>query len=178
MAVKKKVKSKFPKKGRWSTSKKVEYDGVLFQSGLELYMYKALKKAEIPFSYEGTSYTLVEKGDYKGECFERFTKKSKQLKNRKTIRLSIYTPDFIGEGESWIIETKGFAIQPFPLKWKMFKHKMNKRKKPPILFMPKNEADCDQTVQLLLERGFSNEQKGAKLLYINVKKKETNGRRK
>ena len=171
-------RKKVKKTTRWSTAKKVLYDGIVFQSGLELYMYKGLKKAGIQFSYEGESYTLIEATEYKGECFERFTKKSKQLKIREAVRKTIYTPDFIGEKERWIIETKGFAIQPFPLKWKMFKLKMNKRKNPPILFMPKNEKDCDQTVELLIEKGFGGSGKGPKLLYINVKhKNKTNGKR-
>ena len=165
------------KNTRWSTSRKKTYEGITFQSGLELYMYKALKAANIDFSYEGKSYTLLKESEYKGDCFERFTKKSKQLKIRNKIRLSIYTPDFIGVGDKWIIETKGFAIQPFPLKWKMFKQLMSKRKNPPLLLMPKNQKDCDQTVNILLERGFGNSNKGADLLYINIKKRETNGRR-
>ena len=34
-------------------AKKVEYDGIKFASGLEKYMYKALKEAKIPNEYEG-----------------------------------------------------------------------------------------------------------------------------
>ncbi len=165
------------KGNRWSNSRKKLYNGIIFQSGLELYMYKALKKAGIDFSYEGKSYTLIEASEYKGECFERFTKKSKQMKIRKKVRLSIYTPDFIGVNERWIIETKGFVIEPFPIKWKMFKQLLSKRRNPPILLMPKNQKDCDQAVDLLVERGFGGKDKGANLLYINIKSKETNGRR-
>lgn len=166
------------KRPQRANPKKVLYDNIVFESGLEVYMYKALKKANIQFSYEGKSFTLVEQDDYKGECFERFTKKSKQLKIRKGFRKTIYTPDFVGINEEWIIETKGFARQPFPLKWKMFKGEMNKRKDPPLLIMPKNQKDCDQTVEILLERGFGGSQKGPKLVYTNVKHKDkTNGGR-
>ena len=40
-------------------SKKVLYDGITFQSGLEKYMYIALKKAKIKAKYEGTTYELI-----------------------------------------------------------------------------------------------------------------------
>jgi len=41
-------------------SKKVVCDGITFASGLEKYMYKALKQANIKNEYEGQTYTLVE----------------------------------------------------------------------------------------------------------------------
>ena len=34
-------------------ARKVTYDGINFASGLELYMYKALKQANIRIKYEG-----------------------------------------------------------------------------------------------------------------------------
>ena len=34
-------------------SKKVTYDGITFASGLEKYMYKALKEAKVKSKYEG-----------------------------------------------------------------------------------------------------------------------------
>ena len=40
-------------------SKKVMCDGVTFASGLEKYMYLALKKAKIRAEYEGETYTLL-----------------------------------------------------------------------------------------------------------------------
>ena len=39
-------------------SKKITVDGIKFASGLEAYMYKALKKAKIPAAYEGSTYTI------------------------------------------------------------------------------------------------------------------------
>ena len=41
-------------------SKKVIHDGITFQSGLEKYMYIALKKAKIKAAYEGQTYVLQE----------------------------------------------------------------------------------------------------------------------
>ena len=40
-------------------AKKVSYDGINFASGLERYMYMALKKAKIKAKYEGQTYEIV-----------------------------------------------------------------------------------------------------------------------
>ena len=39
-------------------AKKVTFDGITFASGLERYMYQALKKAKIHADYEGCTFTL------------------------------------------------------------------------------------------------------------------------
>ena len=39
-------------------AKKVTYDGIKFASGLEKYMYIALKKAKVKAKYEGETYTI------------------------------------------------------------------------------------------------------------------------
>ena len=41
-------------------SKKVTFDGIQFASGLEKYMYKALKDAKIKAIYEGATFVLQE----------------------------------------------------------------------------------------------------------------------
>ena len=41
-------------------AKKVSFDGITFASGLEKYMYQALKKAKIKAKYEGETYTIFE----------------------------------------------------------------------------------------------------------------------
>jgi hypothetical protein len=40
-------------------SKKVSYDGINFASGLERYMYMALKKEKIKAKYEGETFVLL-----------------------------------------------------------------------------------------------------------------------
>ena len=40
-------------------AKKVTYDGINFASGLERYMYMALKKAKIKAKYEGETFVLL-----------------------------------------------------------------------------------------------------------------------
>jgi len=51
------MKKKYSKKRGPVQSKKIEYDGIKFASGLEKYMYKALKEAKIVAEYEPMSYT-------------------------------------------------------------------------------------------------------------------------
>ena len=45
-------------------SKKISYDGINFASGLERYMYMALKKAKIKALYEGETFELQEAFDF------------------------------------------------------------------------------------------------------------------
>lgn len=160
-----------------TNAKRATYDSIEFASKLEVFMYKLLKKNGVKFEYEGCVYPLLDEDEYDGECWERFTKRSKGMKVRNRLKKSIYTPDFVGENEEWIIETKGRKLQPFPIRWNIFKRTMNRRKNPPLLLLPTNEKDCQQVIEILRSRGFcSNDSK--KQHYFNSKKKVTNGRRK
>ena len=47
------MKRRFKRKRGPVVSKKTTYDGITFASGLEKYMYRALKKAKIHAEYEG-----------------------------------------------------------------------------------------------------------------------------
>ena len=98
-------------------SKKVIYDGITFASGLEKYMYKALKQANIKNEYEGQTYTLVEGFKFETSSYERQSNGKGQFVDRgnKKILPIKYTPDFVGDG--FIIETKGRANESFPIKF-------------------------------------------------------------
>ena len=52
------MKKKYKRKKGPVRSKKVTFDGITFASGLEKYMYQALKKAKIYAEYEGMTFTL------------------------------------------------------------------------------------------------------------------------
>ena len=55
------LKNKYKKKKRGPVrAKKVTFDGIQFDSGLEKYMYIALKKAKISAIYEGATFELQE----------------------------------------------------------------------------------------------------------------------
>ncbi len=132
-------------------SKKISYDGITFASGLERYMYMALKKAKIKALYEGETFELQEAFDFPFESFERCGNGKGDYKNRgnKKILNIKYTPDFVGKG--FIIETKGRANESFPLRWKMFKKLMSESKIGPFtLHKPQNQKECDETIRLIL----------------------------
>jgi len=50
------VKKKYSRKKGPVRAKKVSFDGINFASGLEKYMYLALKQAKIKSEYEGKTY--------------------------------------------------------------------------------------------------------------------------
>ena len=102
-------------------AKKVTFDGIKFASGLEKYMYMALKKAKIHAIYEGATFTVQDGFDFNIKSYERQANGKGEFKNRgeKKILPIKYTPDFVSD--SFIIECKGRANESFPLRWKMFK---------------------------------------------------------
>ena len=133
-------------------SKKITVDGIKFASGLEAYMYKALKEAKIPAAYEGSTYTIFQGFDFNKVCYERCGNGKGDYKNRgeKKILPIKYTPDFIGKG--FIIETKGRANEAFPMRWKLFKHYAEHNLNS-VLYKPQNQKECDETVKLILQHG-------------------------
>ena len=145
------MKKSFKRKKGPVQSKKISCDGINFASGLERYMYLALKKAGIKALYEGETFELQEAFDFPFESYERCGNGKGEYKNRgnKKILNIKYTPDFIGK--NFIIETKGRANESFPLRWKMFKKLMaNNRLEPFTLYKPQNHKECDETVKLIL----------------------------
>ena len=146
-------------------AKKVTYDGIKFQSGLEVYMYKALKEARIVGEYEPTSYTLLNGFDLESVCFEKQANGKGEYKDRgcKKILPIKYKPDFVGR--DFIIECKGRANESFPLRWKLFKAWITRHSPGIALFKPQNQKDCDETIkQIEIMR---------KNLRTNAKKKQT-----
>ena len=133
-------------------SKKITIDGIKFASGLEAYMYKALKVAKIPAAYEGSTYTIFQGFEFNKVCYERCGNGKGDYKNRgeKKILPIKYTPDFIGKG--FIIETKGRANEAFPMRWKLFKHYAEHNLNSTI-YKPQNQKECDETVKLILKHG-------------------------
>ena len=75
------MKRKRNKKGP-VRAKKVVYDGITFASGLEKYMYRALKKAKIKAIYEGATYEVVSGFDFIHPSFERTANGKGEFKQR------------------------------------------------------------------------------------------------
>ena len=132
-------------------SKKVVYDGITFASGLEKYMYKALKEANIDAEYESQSFELLPSFTFENDCIERQSNGKGDYVNRgnkKVLNLK-YTPDFVGS--DFIIETKGRANDSFPLRWKMFKYLMTLVRDKRTLYKPQSQRECDITIELILK---------------------------
>ena len=127
--------------------KKQIYKGITFQSKLELYCYKTLNSFKIPVDYEKTTFTIFDALVYPQACYEG-TKKKLYNKGSK-IRAITYTPDFVDPKGKWIIETKGYANESFPLRWKLFKKHLKDTKQQYVLFMPRNKAQVDEVVELI-----------------------------
>jgi hypothetical protein len=133
-------------------AKKVSYDGINFASGLEKYMYKALKEADIKSTYEGQTFVLVEGFRFENESYERQGNGKGEYRNRgsKKILPIKYTPDFIGD--DFIIETKGRANESFPLRYKLFKRWLVENNDTRTLYKPQNQRECQRVVELILEK--------------------------
>ena len=133
-------------------SKKVTFDGIKFASGLEKYMYKALKSAKISATYEGATFEVQEGFEFKNKSYDRQANGKGEMVNRgqKKILNIKYTPDFVSD--SFIIECKGRANESFPLRWKMFKKYVNKHLKHVTLYKPQNQKECDEVIKLITKK--------------------------
>ena len=146
------MKKKYKKKKRGPVrAKKVVFDGIKFASGLEKYMYIALKKAKIKAKYEGKTYVVQQGFIFNNKSYERQSNGKGDLVNRgcKKVLPIKYTPDFVSD--SFIIECKGRANESFPLRWKMFKKHVNDNLKHVTLYKPQNQKECDKVVELIKE---------------------------
>ena len=142
---------KYKRKKGPVVSKKITYDGVDFASGLEKYMYIALKKAKIKFEYEGENFTLIESFKFNSQAHERQNNGKGEYINRgdKKVLGIRYTPDFVGE--DFVIETKGRANESFPMRWKLLKKHMQEIGDDRNLYKPQTNKECDKTIYLILK---------------------------
>ena len=132
-------------------SKKVTCDGIAFASGLEKYMYLALRKAKIKADYEGETFTLIDGFEFDTTSYERQSNGKGEFKNRgdKKILPIRYTPDFVSLKNEFIIECKGRANESFPMRWKLFKRYINRCYPHVTLYKPQNQKECDQVIELI-----------------------------
>ena len=146
------MKRRFKRKKGPVVSKKDTYDGIKFASGLEKYMYQALKRAKIQSVYEGATFVLQEDFIFDVDSYERQANGKGKMVNRgqKKIQNIKYTPDFVSS--SFIIECKGRANESFPLRWKMFKKYVNHKMKHVTLYKPQNQKECDQVIELITNK--------------------------
>ena len=145
------LKKRYSKKRGPVRAKKVTFDGIKFASGLEKYMYMALKKAKIHAIYEGATFELQEGFMFNTDSYERQGNGKGTMINRgqKKILNIKYTPDFVSP--SFIIECKGRANESFPLRWKMFKKYVKKQLSHVTLYKPQNQKECDEVIELIIK---------------------------
>ena len=106
-------------------AKKVEYDGIEFDSALEVFTYKQLKLLGVEFQYEGITYELILSLSFKrmtGLWPNRSGKDRKTLRLREKIQRKTYTPDFTLQWKGYfiIIEVKGQENDDYQSKKKLF----------------------------------------------------------
>ena len=143
------MRKKYKRKKGPVNSKKITVDGITFASGLEKYMYQALKKAKIEAAYEGAQYEVFSGFKFPNVSIERCANGKGEYKNRgeKKILPIKYTPDFVGD--DFIIECKGRANESFPLRWKMFKKHVSSELPHVIIYKPQNQKECDETIKYI-----------------------------
>lgn len=142
------------------SKKKFNFKGVDYKSGLERNMAMLLDEAGIPFEYESKKFEIVDSFDFDFDCYERQANGKGDMINRgrKKVQGIKYTPDFIGDG--FIIETKGYANESFPIRWKLFKKMLidsiNYNGDSLTIYKPQKVSECEEVVKLILK---GNEQK-------------------
>ena len=134
------------KKVRNATAK--VYKGIKFRSKLELFTSSKLEDAGIDALYEKKKYVLQEGFRYSATVYEPHKTKG-YIPTTTKIRDITYTPDFVDPHGRWIIEVKGFANDVFPIKWKMFKNYLMQQDDPPVLFLPRNQKQVLETIELI-----------------------------
>jgi len=138
---------KYKTKSKVKNAIKNTYKGIQFQSKLELGCYKELEINQIDVEYEKTTFTIFDGLVYPQACYEGTQKK---LYNKGSkIRPIRYTPDFVDPHGKWIIETKGYANEAFPLRWKLFKKHLKDNNHHYVLFMPRNKKQVIECVDLI-----------------------------
>tara|TARA_R110002020_G_scaffold83077_2_gene205786 strand:+ start:208 stop:648 length:441 start_codon:yes stop_codon:yes gene_type:complete len=129
-------------------SKPTTIDGIKFRSKLEAFTYEKLKVNNIIHEYESEKYVLLDGFHYTSDSYEQSTKGYRNRGEEK-VRAITYLPDFLCPGRTWIIECKGFANDRFPLKWKMFKKHLLDNNKSCKLFVPKNQKQVLETIEII-----------------------------
>lgn len=137
-----------------SKKKDLSFGGVTYKSSLERTMGILLTEAGIPFQYEPERLQVLEGFDFPFESYERQSNGKGDMINRggKKVLGITYTPDFIGEG--FIIETKGYANESFPMRWKLFKKWITEKYSPEdiVIYKPQKISECEEVVKLIKQR--------------------------
>ena len=147
--VKRRYKKK-PKNKKVRNAVSKVYKGIKFRSKLELFTYRKLEEAKIKSLYEKKKFVLMQGFHFGNRCVEPHKSKG-YIDITTKIRDITYTPDFVDPNGKWIIEVKGYANDVFPIKWKLFKHHLMDHGYDYVLFLPKNQKQVLETIELIKE---------------------------
>lgn len=121
-----------PKKRKYG-NKKLEVNGVKFDSKLEYHCYNLLKMLNFDFDFQH-KITLVDKFRFNG----------------KGIRATTLTVDFVirVNGQTIYLDTKGFPTEVSKLKYKLLRHKLKDEENTDVVWL-KNQKEVKSFINEL-----------------------------
>lgn len=147
---------------------KSTYNGVSFDSLLELFTYKALKEAGIhDFGRETWTVNLIDSFKFSGIAVHSgLVRKSKSSSSKRKeytmkvvtpkIQAMTYTPDFVSINPitkvGWVIECKGWKTELSPIKRKLFKKYLTDNGYKVDYFEPNVQETVLETVKLIKKK--------------------------
>jgi hypothetical protein len=132
-------------------ARKIVYKDIEFKSHLELYMFRLLEVNNFEFQYEGQSFQVLDSFSDTNNLYAKHNKSFIQRGKRKVIGVK-YTPDFlvfVNKQIRFVIETKGRPNESFPIRLKMFRKWVVDNNKNWDIFIPTNQKQCEQTIELM-----------------------------
>ena len=145
------MKGKRKKRSRAHTKKTLGR----YKSNLEKYCADQLSEYGLSFDYEEHEFVLIDSFRFPYRYW-KMTSKAKLMSDRSGAKqLPIkYTPDFVGRGHDWIIETKGMYLgshHDFPMRWKLFLRYLTLNELPYAVYLAKNKEQVDQAIQDIIQ---------------------------
>ena len=138
-------------------AKKVEYDGVKFDSALEVFTYKQLKLLGVEFNYAGVVFEIIP-ALVLNKTIALWPNASgvdkKTLRLRDKIQKKTYTPDFThGWKDKYFIvwESKGWANDDFVSKKKLIMKYLedNLEYEHPVFLEPHNQRQVLECIEFI-----------------------------
>ena len=137
------------------------YDGIKFDSKLEIACYQLLKDNKLYFKYNENKYILLDKFRLSNVSFYQAMYKKKKLVGygeyltkkgeKQAFTQMTYSPDFVFENDKLllIIETKGNPNDVYPYKRKIFLDILERdfKHKKVYFFEPRNKKQIIETIK-------------------------------
>jgi hypothetical protein len=129
----------------------ISQDGIKYKSKLEAFCAKSFKDANIKVEYETNKFVLQEGFDFDNECYDEVKAKKKVSFGMVTpyVRPICYIPDFVDEKFRFCVELKGWKMESYKLKAKMFKKYLFDNKVKMDIYVPKNQKQVTQIIEII-----------------------------